>query len=84
MAQPWVKEHKAVEIRVEWREITCMVHRMIVFHICTELEVVHVVLDDSRKRVFRCSIRQREFRLAVDHAFRTNEDYMDWAETEEI
>lgn len=80
MAQPRVKEHKAIEVRIVRMEVPGLVQGMVIFYICADLEIVtDPVLDDRTKWVSWGSLGQGEFCVAIHHAFRTNEYEMDGA-----
>ena len=74
VAQPGVKEHKAVKVGVKGVEGLRPVQGVVVLHVRRHLQLVRdAVLDDGAKRVARRPLRQGELRVPVEHRFRPDE-----------
>lgn len=70
-----MKQHEDVKVRVVRRKVSRLVHRVEVLDECANLHATaDARLDDTAERVGRRTLRKRELRFAVRHAFRSDED----------
>lgn len=80
-----MKEHEAIEVRVEGLEDLGFVESMIVFH---KGAYLHLVADPpfnhGPERVLRRALWQREFRVAIRHTFGPDEDNVEFHTREDV
>lgn len=85
MSEARMEKHEAVEVRIIWGEVLCFVHSVVVFYKCGDLHGMrHAVLDDGAKRIGSRAFWQREFVIAVLHAFRSNHDDVEFDSWEDV
>lgn len=75
MAQAGVKEHEAVEVRVEGLEESGLVESVVVVHVGAHLHLeADPPFDHGSERIVRCPGRHRVLLFPVHHAFGPDED----------
>lgn len=85
MAQARVKEHEAIEVRVERLEESSLVESVVVFHKGTHLDLkADPPFDHGSERVLRRARRQRELRVPVHHTFGPDKDHVEFYAVEDV
>lgn len=75
VAQAWVEEHEAVQIRIKGLEILRLVHGVEVVDVASDLHLAaQAVLHETAERILGGSLGQRELCVSVGHAFGADED----------
>ena len=85
MAKAGVEEHKAVEVGVVRVEEASLVEGMVVVDVGADFHLVaESAFDDGAERVAGRALREGELRVAVGHAFGTNEDKVEGGAGEHV